>query len=69
MSWLRWTWVCLVAAGVLVSARPLGATDCYPSIGAASTAEYVSPLALLGVVVGCSTVLAGIAAFPAVVIR
>jgi len=49
----------IVAAGGLV---------CYASASAASTAEYVSPLALLGVVVGCGTMLAGFAAFPAVVI-
>ena len=49
----------IIAAGALV---------CYPSISAASTAEYISPFAILGVVVGCSTVLAGFAAFPAVVI-
>lgn len=49
----------IVAAGGLV---------CYASTSAASTAEYVSPLAILGVAVGCGTMLAGFAAFPAVVI-
>jgi len=46
----------------------VGALGCYASANAASTLDYISPLLLLGIVVGCGTMLAGIAGFPAVVI-
>lgn len=49
----------VVAAGALV---------CYPSVGAASSAEYISPLPILGAVFGCGTMALGMALFPAVII-
>jgi len=46
----------------------VGALGCYASANAASQLEYVSPPLLLGIVIGCGTMLAGIAGFPAVVV-